>query len=111
MKKITTGSSLSENKSSLPPLLLCVLLDAVGYVSFSIPLIGEFADVIWAPLSAMIYYRLFGGRMGLFGGAFSFLEEILPFTDIIPTFTLSWYMRKRALDKNAALQNLKIIRG
>ena len=90
-----------NNKLStpLPPLVLCILLDAVGYLSFTIPLIGEFADVIWAPLSAIIYYRLFGGKMGLFGGAFSFLEEILPFTDIIPTFTISWFLKSRAVAK------------
>ncbi len=72
-------------ENTLPPFLLCVILDLVGMVSFTIPFVGEFADLIWAPLSALIYFRLFGGKMGFFGGAFSFLEEALPFTDIIPT--------------------------
>ncbi len=63
--------------------------------------IGEFSDIIWAPLSAMIYFRLFGGKMGVFGGAFSFLEELLPFTDIIPTFTISWFLRSRAVEKES----------
>jgi hypothetical protein len=91
-----------NNNKTLPPLALCILFDAIGYLSFSIPFVGEFADVIWAPLSAMIFYNMFGGKMGIFGGAFSFLEELLPFTDIIPTFTISWLIRSRAM----ARQNL-----
>lgn len=65
-------------------------MDLIGMASFSIPLIGEFSDIIWAPLSAFIYYRAFGGTKGAFGGLFSFVEELLPGTDIIPTFTLTW---------------------
>lgn len=109
MKRIPTNTKISQDKTTLPPLFLCILLDVIGYMSFSIPLVGEFADVIWAPLSALIYFKIFGGRMGLFGGAFSFLEEMLPFTDIIPTFTISWYMRKREMDKNAEIQALRIL--
>lgn len=30
---------------------------------------------------------------------FSFIEEILPGLDIIPTFTIAWFIRKRELDK------------
>ena len=74
-----------------PSLVFCILMDLIGMASFSIPLIGEFADVIWAPLSAIIYTRAFGGGWkGTFGGVFSFVEELLPGTDIIPTFTLTW---------------------
>ncbi len=90
--------SISYEKQ-LPPLLLCIALDLMGMLTFSIPFIGEFADVIWAPLSSLIYFRLFGGKMGFFGGGFSFLEELLPATDVIPTFTISWYLRKRAMEK------------
>lgn len=88
--------TLTQEKT-LPPFLLCVALDLLGMFSYTIPFVAEFADMIWAPLSSLIYFRLFGGKMGIFGGAFSFLEEALPFTDVIPTFTISWYLRKRAL--------------
>lgn len=91
-----TQPSKSKN---LPSLALCIGLDLIGMASFSIPFIGEFSDIIWAPLSAVIYFSLFGGKIGLIGGAFSFLEELLPFTDILPTFTLSWLIRKRKLEK------------
>lgn len=98
-----------NHEKSLPSIWVCILLDLVGMASFTIPLIGDFSDVIWAPLSGLIYYRLFGGRMGKFGGAFSFLEEFLPGTDIIPTFTISWFMRKRALDKKAGKAQPEVI--
>ena len=71
-------------------LMLSVLFDAVGMLSFSIPFIGEFGDVVWAPVSAMLMARLYKGTTGKVAGIFSFLEEIIPFTDIIPSFTLMW---------------------
>ncbi len=86
---------MTKTQTSIPPLALCVLLDIIGYASFSVPLLGEFADLIWAPLSGLIFYRLFGGKAGFFGGIFSFVEEILPFTDFIPTFTIAWLLRSR----------------
>lgn len=73
-----------------PSLLACLALDAIGYASFAIPGLGEFSDVIWAPISAFIFYKMFGGAKGAFGGIFNFAEEILPFTDFIPTFTIMW---------------------
>ncbi len=82
-----------EKTVRTPSIYLCVVLDLIGYATFSIPGIGEFGDVIWAPLSAIIFAKLFGGSMGKIGGVFSFLEEILPFTDIIPTFTIAWLIR------------------
>lgn len=73
-----------------PSLIFCLLMDFIGYASFTIPLLGEFSDLIWAPISALIYYKSFGGWKGALGGMFNFAEEILPFSDFIPTFTLTW---------------------
>jgi hypothetical protein len=50
--------------------------------------------------------RTFGGFKGIFGGGFAFLEELLPGTDIIPTFTISWFIRYARRQK----QNVKIKR-
>jgi len=100
----------NKNSKPLPSLVLCVLFDIIGCMSFTIPLVGEFSDIIWAPLSGIIFYNMFGGKMGLFGGAFSFLEEILPFTDIIPTFTISWLLRSRALAKERSVSKAVVVR-
>jgi hypothetical protein len=90
---------MNKTENKLPSLIICIILDIIGYASFSVPILGEFADLIWAPLSGLIFYRLFGGKMGLFGGGFSFLEELLPFTDFIPTFSIAWTMRYFARPK------------
>ena len=76
-----------------PSILLCVLFDFIGYASYSIPILGEFADIIWAPLSGLIFFMLFGGWRGAMGGVFSFVEELLPGTDFIPSFTIMWFIR------------------
>lgn len=69
-------------------LALCLLLDAVGCISFTLPLIGEFSDIIWAPIAAIISYKMFGEKRGKYTALTTFSEEILPFTDIIPSFTI-----------------------
>ncbi len=83
----------------VPALALCVLLDAVGMMTYLIPALGEFGDIVWAPISGFLFYRLFGGRFGLVGGVLNFLEEVLPFTDIIPSFTIAWFIRKNEAEK------------
>lgn len=67
-----------------------LLLDALGLVSFIIPGIGEFSDVIWAPISAYLMTKLYTGKAGKVGGVIAFVEEALPGFDLIPTFTLMW---------------------
>ena len=87
-------------KKFLPNIYLCLLLDLMGMVSYLLPVIGETEDVLWAPLSAIIFYFLFGKKkFGLLGGVFSFLEEISPGFDFIPTFTIAWLIRKREIEK------------
>ncbi len=77
-----------KNKYSL--LLLGVLFDAIGMLSFAIPGIGEFSDVIWAPLASFLIYKMYKGTEGKIGGLVTFVDEIMPGLDVIPTFTLMW---------------------
>ncbi len=72
-------------------LVISILLDLVGLMSFEVPLLGEFQDVIWAPLSAYILMKMYPGSVGKVAGAVEFVEEILPFTDIVPTFTITFF--------------------
>lgn len=72
-------------------LLLGLLCDGIGMLSFVIPFVGEFADVIWAPLSAFIIYKMYNGVEGKIGSLVSFVEEAgVLGTDFLPTFTLTW---------------------
>ena len=77
-----------NNKSR--DLILGILFDAIGMLSFTVPFIGEFSDIIWAPLAGFLMTWMYKGTIGKVGGTIAFLEEILPFTDFIPTFTLTW---------------------
>jgi len=91
---------MKTQKHFLPNIGLCVLLDLAGMATYIFPALGEFVDVIWAPISGYIFFKLFGGRLGAIGSVLNFLEEILPFTDIIPSFTIAWFIRKREIEKS-----------
>lgn len=73
--------------SSWAKLVGCVVLDLLGDTSELIPFLGEFTDIAYAPVEASVLKALFQSNAI---AAFGFVEEILPFTDVIPTFTLSW---------------------
>lgn len=77
-----------NNKYTL--LILGVIFDAIGMLSFVIPGVGEFTDIIWAPLASFLIYKMYQGKEGKIGGLITFVDEILPGLDIIPTFTFMW---------------------
>jgi len=74
-------------------------MDMIGYLTYTIPVLGELGDILWAPVSALIFSISFGGWKGVFGGFFNFLEEILPGTDFIPSFTLAWMLKNMGKDR------------
>ena len=76
-----------------PSLIFCILMDLVGYATYAVPLLGELGDVFWAPLSSIIFFATFGGWKGVLGGFGNFLEELLPGTDFIPSFTIMWFIQ------------------
>ena len=65
---------------------LSIFFDALGYVSFIFPLF----DVVWAPLSAYLMTKMYRGRKGKVAAVISFVEEAMPFMDVVPTFSLMW---------------------
>jgi hypothetical protein len=71
-------------------LIIGVVLDAIGCISYIIPGIGEFADIIWAPIAGWLMTKLYKGKAGKIAGIVAFVEEAVPGLDIIPTFTLMW---------------------
>lgn len=77
-----------KNKYTL--LIAGVLFDGIGMLSFAIPGIGEFSDIIWAPLASFLIYKMYKGTEGKIGGLVTFVDEIIPGLDVIPTFTLMW---------------------
>lgn len=82
-------SKIQDNKYK--NLLLGLLFDGIGMLSFSIIGIGEFSDIIWAPVAAWLMTRMYKGKIGQGAGAITFIEEIVPGLDVIPTFTIMWF--------------------
>jgi hypothetical protein len=76
-----------------PSLIFCILMDLVGYATYAIPGLAEIADILWAPISSVIFIATFGGWKGALGGVGNFIEEILPGTDFIPSFTIMWFIQ------------------
>lgn len=88
-------------------LVIALLIDLVGVMSYLIPSFGELFDAFWAPLSALLVFLLFGKKLSW--ASFTLLEELFPFTDLIPSATLAWYFYQRRLSNeknNDALDRL-----
>lgn len=67
-----------------------LIYDAIGMATYAVPLIGPFLDLLWAPYAAKKMREMYSGNKGKVASVLVFLEEILPGTDVIPTFTLMW---------------------
>ena len=82
-------------------LLLGLLFDGLGMLSLLIPGIGPALDLVWAPVAGWLMTRMYPGKSGRAAAFITFAEEILPGTDIVPTFTLMWIytylLRKKAV--------------
>ncbi|MFD0835772.1 hypothetical protein ACFQ0I_08365 [Mariniflexile aquimaris] len=63
-------------------LALSIVFDIIGFITV--------IDIIWAPLSGYLMTRMYKGNKGKIAGVVSFLEEIIPGLDFIPTFTIMW---------------------
>ena len=89
-----------DNLSKSKKLTLSILFDAIGFITF--------IDIIWAPLSAYLMTKMYKGTKGKVGGVISFIEEIVPGMDIIPTFTIMWlYTYVFNKEKNVATIQIK----
>lgn len=68
-------------------------MDALGMLS-CLSLLTEWMDICWAPISAYVFYRSFGGRTGKLGAMLNLMEELLPFADMLPTYTLAYFYQR-----------------
>ena len=85
-----------------PSLLFCIIMDVLGYATYAIPGFGELGDIVFAPISAIVFYFMFGSWKG---ALFNFTEEILPGTDFIPSFTIMWFWNYFA-NKKAGISSI-----
>lgn len=70
-------------------LIVSLLIDFIGSSSYLLPFVGEGFDLAWAPIQTIFIMALYDeSQPGL--KYISFLEEVLPFTDLLPSGTLGW---------------------
>lgn len=72
-------------------LIVSLVLDACGSASYLLPLVGEGFDIAWAPLQTIMIIAMYDATSPNLK-YLSFMEEILPLTDIVPSATLGWLM-------------------
>lgn len=82
---------VSPKKIKYRQLFFSILLDLIGMLSYSVPALGEFSDLIWAPISSYLLAKMYPGKVGKVGAVVNFIEEISPGIDFIPTFSLTWF--------------------
>jgi len=66
-----------------------LLVDLIGSASYLIPLAGEAFDLTWAPISMILVGALYDDVIPSLKYV-ALMEELLPFTDWIPSATLGW---------------------
>ncbi|WP_395057319.1 hypothetical protein [Flavobacterium sp.] len=87
-------------QATIAKLILGLFFDFIGMLSYIIPGIAETTDLIWAPISGMLLVVMYKGTVGKVAGVVGILEELIPFTDIIPTFTITWFYENYLDKKN-----------
>jgi len=70
-------------------LILSLLIDLVGSSSYLLPVVGEAFDLAWAPTQSVLIAAMYD-EVSPNLKYVSFAEEILPFTDVIPSATYGW---------------------
>lgn len=78
----------SDKKTKL---LLSLIFDGIGMLSYIVPVFAEPIDIVWAPISGLLLMLMYKGTVGKIAGLFGAIEELIPFTDVIPTFTITWF--------------------
>lgn len=103
-----TTTNTQEKDHKIRNLFLGLLFDGIGMLSFILPGLGELSDMIWAPISAWLMTRLYKGKIGQAAGLISFVEELIPGLDVIPTFTIMWiytYVFKKSPKEKVIINN------
>lgn len=77
---------------NITKLTISIIMDIIGVSSNFFLIFGEVTDIIFAPIQAIwIYLAYDTKRRAIFGG----LEELIPFTDVIPSCTIVHFWRKK----------------
>lgn len=70
-------------------LIIGLWIDLMGSASYLLPVVGEGFDLVWAPLQTVFIMAMYDDITPHLKYV-SFAEEILPFTDVVPSATIGW---------------------
>mmetsp|Transcript_37853 Transcript_37853/g.55752 ORF Transcript_37853/g.55752 Transcript_37853/m.55752 type:complete len:427 (+) Transcript_37853:96-1376(+) len=70
-------------------LITSLVMDFIGSTSYLLPIVGEGFDLVWAPLYGICIAAMYDDTTPNLKYV-AFAEEILPFTDVIPSATFGW---------------------
>ena len=99
-------------------LVVSLIVDLIGSASYLIPVAGEGFDLAWAPISMTLVGALYDGVMPSLKYV-ALAEELLPFTDFVPTATVGWVTEfapilidqgKRTMGMSRASRETKVVR-
>jgi len=76
--------------SSLAKLIASIGIDALGNATYAVPGVGEYGDAVFAPASAVMLKMMYNAN-GI--ALINLAEELCPFTDVIPTATIAWFLQ------------------
>ena len=95
--------------------ILSIIIDAIGMITYLFPGLGEVFDAVWAPISGILIFLIYKGRIGvgIAGALFAMGEEAIPGTDFIPTGLIMWaekyfVSKKKTLEKMEYISNEKM---
>ena len=72
-------------------LIVSLGIDLLGSSSYLLPFVGEGFDLAWAPIQTVLIMAMYD-TVSPNLKYLSFVEEILPFTDVVPSATIGWLM-------------------
>mmetsp|Transcript_119666 Transcript_119666/g.334003 ORF Transcript_119666/g.334003 Transcript_119666/m.334003 type:complete len:438 (+) Transcript_119666:70-1383(+) len=84
-----TGLQRACTPGGIAKLAACLGLDFCGNASYFLPVLGEGFDLAYAPAQAVALKLLFSSNSVAVIGL---VEELLPFTDLLPTATIAWVL-------------------
>mmetsp|Transcript_18288 Transcript_18288/g.38112 ORF Transcript_18288/g.38112 Transcript_18288/m.38112 type:complete len:475 (+) Transcript_18288:217-1641(+) len=70
-------------------LWISLVVDLIGSSSYLLPMAGEGFDLAWAPAQTILIMAMYDTTSPNLKYV-SFLEEILPFTDVVPSACIGW---------------------
>mmetsp|Transcript_109017 Transcript_109017/g.314917 ORF Transcript_109017/g.314917 Transcript_109017/m.314917 type:complete len:261 (+) Transcript_109017:1-783(+) len=70
-------------------LVTSLMIDLIGSASYLLPVVGEGFDIAWAPIQTVLIMAMYDNTTPNLKYV-SFFEELLPFTDIVPSASIGF---------------------